>query len=416
VGYRARIADAELQARLRASGAVVVEGPRACGKTETARRAAASEVLLDVDRTARAAAALDPTLVLDGPTPRLIDEWQLEPAIWNHIRRTVDDRQLPGQFILTGSAIPPDDATRHTGAGRMLRLRMRPMTLFESGHSAGRISLARLLAGEPARAADPGLTVRDLAVRVSVGGWPGLLDLPVPEALMVVRGYLEETARADLVRVDGLRRDPARVMRVLRALARNTATHATLTTIAADATEPGDTVGDDTVGEYLRVLERVMVVEDQPAWAPSLRSRSRLRSSARRHFVDPSLAVAALSASPEQLLRDVNVLGFLFESLVIRDLRVYAEANQGRVLQYRDNTGAEADAIIETADGGWAAFEIKLGPGRVDEAAASLLRMSQRIDTERAGPARALGVIVGFGYGYMRDDGVAVIPIGTLAP
>jgi predicted AAA+ superfamily ATPase len=293
---------------------------------------------------------------------------------------------------------------------------MRPMTLSESGHSDGAISLARLLAGEPVRAPDPGLTVADLAVRVCVGGWPGLLDLPVPEALMMVRGYLEETARADLVRVDGVRRDPVRVLRVLRALARNTATYATLTTIAADATEAGETVIDDTVGEYLRVLERLMIVEDQPAWAPSLRSRSRLRSAAKRHFVDPSLAVAALSASPEQLLRDVNLLGCLFESLVVRDLRVYAEVHGGRLLQYHDNTGAEADAIIETAEGGWAAFEIKLGPGRVDAAAASLLRMVERIDLKRAGKPRALGVIVGFGYGYVRDDGVAVIPIGALSP
>jgi len=414
--YRPRVVDGELKARLRATGAVVIEGPRACGKTETARQAAASEVLLDVDSTARAAMAIDPSLVLAGPVPRLIDEWQLEPAIWNHVRRAVDDRRQPGQFILTGSATPADDAIRHTGAGRISRLRMRPRTLFELGHSNGAISLRGLLSGERVQTVDPGITVTDIAERVSAGGWPGLLDLPAEQAVTAVRGYLEETARADLERADGVRRDPTRVLRVLRALARNTATYATLTTIAADAGGIGETITDDTVGEYVRVLERLMIVEDQPPWAPSLRSRSRLRSAAKRHFVDPSLAVAALAASPEHLLRDLNLLGNLFESLVVRDLRVHGEAMGARILQYRDNTGAEADAIIETADGGWAAFEIKLGPGQVDAAAASLLRMTERIDTNAVGTPLALGVIVGFGYGLVRPDGVAVIPIGALRP
>jgi hypothetical protein len=293
---------------------------------------------------------------------------------------------------------------------------MRPMTLFESGHSNGAISLRGLLSGERVQTVDPGITVTDIAERVSAGGWPGLLDLPAEQAVTAVRGYLEETARADLERADGVRRDPTRVLRVLRALARNTATYATLTTIAADAGGIGETITDDTVGEYVRVLERLMIVEDQPPWAPSLRSRSRLRSAAKRHFVDPSLAVAALAASPEHLLRDLNLLGNLFESLVVRDLRVHGEAMGARILQYRDNTGAEADAIIETADGGWAAFEIKLGPGQVDAAAASLLRMTERIDTNAVGTPLALGVIVGFGYGLVRPDGVAVIPIGALRP
>jgi len=401
---------------LRATGAVVIEGPRATGKTETARQVAASEVLLDVDTAARDAAAIDPVLILPGETPRLIDEWQLEPGIWNHVRRAVDDRADPGQFILTGSAVPQDDATRHTGAGRFLRLRMRPMSLFESGHSTGQVSLANLLAGESVRATNPGLKIADIAERVSVGGWPALVARPVREAIATVRGYLEETARTDVARGDGVRRDPARVLRVLRALARNTATYATLTTIAADAANADDPIIDDTVGAYLHALERILVIEDQPAWAPSLRSRARLRGSAKRLFVDPSLAVAAMSATPERLLRDPNLLGLLFEALVIRDLRVYSQPLGGRVFGYRSNTGSEADAIVELPDGGWAAFEVKLGPGAVDAAAASLLRVVQQIDTDRVGEPRALAVIVGFGYGYMRDDGVAVIPIGALGP
>ncbi len=416
MAYRNRIVDEELTARLRATGAVLVEGPKACGKTATARRVAASEVLLDVDIAARQAIALDPALVLDGATPRLIDEWQLEPAIWNHVRRAVDDRGQPGQFILTGSAVPTDDITRHTGAGRITRLRMRPMTLFETGHTNGAISLARLLDGEPARAPDPGLTVADLVERVAVGGWPGLQGLTVGQSLRATRDYLDEIRRVDVSRVDGTRRDPARVGRLLRSLARNVATYASATTLAADAGGVEDPLKDDTVRQYLDILERLMIVEDQPAWVPRLRSRSVLRSGAKRHFVDPSLAVAALRATPARLLRDLNLLGFLFESLVVRDLRVYGQASDAHVLQYRDNLGLEVDAIVETAEGRWAAFEVKLGPGQVDDGAASLLKFADRVDTSKVGQPAALGVIVGFGYGYVRDDGVAVIPIGALCP
>ena len=414
--YRTRVVDAELVARLRATGAVVLEGPKACGKTATARRVAASEILLDVDPAARQAIAVDPRLVLDGPTPRLIDEWQLEPAIWNHVRRAVDDRGQPGQFILTGSAVPADNVTRHTGAGRITRLRMRPMTLFETGHANGAVSLARLLDGDPARSLDPGLKVADLAERVAVGGWPGLLGRTVDESLQATRGYLEEARRVDISRVDGTRRDPTKVGRLLRSLARNVATYASATTLAADALEADDALKDDTVREYLEALERLMIVEDQPAWAPHLRSKSRLRSAAKRHFVDPALAVAALRATPTRLLHDLNLFGFLFESLVVRDLRVYAQASDAQVLQYRDNTGLEVDAVVETAEGRWAAFEIKLGPGQVDEGATNLLKFAERIDTNKSGQPLVLGVITGFGYGHVRDDGVAVIPIGALGP
>ena len=414
--YLPRIADEELAVRLGATGAVVIEGPKACGKTATARRIAASEVLLDVDRSARGAIAIDPSLVLAGPTPRLIDEWQLEPAIWNHVRRAVDDRGLPGQFILTGSSVPSDDVSRHTGAGRISRLRMRPMTLFETGHSIGSISFGRLMAGEPVQSVEPGLTVPDLAERVAIGGWPGLHDRSLDASLEANRGYLDEIRRVDINRVDGTRRDPQRVGRVLRSLARNVATYAADTAIAIDASGSDEAIKPDTVREYLDALERLMVVEDQPAWAPHLRSRSILRSASKRHFVDPSIAVAALRATPSRLLRDLDLLGFLFESLVIRDLRVYAQPVGGQILQYRDNTGLEIDAIVELGDGAWAAFEVKLGPGRVDEGAASLLKFADRVDTVRSGAPRALGVIVGFGYGYVRQDGVAVIPIGSLRP
>ncbi len=416
IPYQARVVDSELAARLAATGAVAIEGPKACGKTATARQIASSEALLDTDINARQAAAVDPTLVLDGATPRLIDEWQLEPEIWNHVRRAIDDRQQPGQFILAGSAVPPDDITRHTGAGRITRLRMRPMSLFEMGASNGEASLAQLLAGDLVRGGDPGLTVADLVREISIGGWPGFRGLQVDQALHAVRDYLEEIRRVDVGRVEDRRRDPGKVGQLLRSLARNVGTYVATTTLARDTRGADGPLKDDTVRAYLDALERLMIVEDQPAWAPHLRSKYTLRSAAKRHFVDPSLAVAALRATPKRLLGDMKLLGFLFESLVVRDLRIYAQASDARVLQYRDSHGLEVDAIIEVADGRWAALEIKLGPGQVDQAAANLQRFAGQIDTDRCGSPAALGVIVGTGYSYRREDGIMVIPIGALGP
>ncbi len=415
MSYIPRIVDSELVARLEASGGIVIEGPKACGKTETARQVAASEVRLDVDAEARLAVSVDPTLVLAGATPRLIDEWQLEPAIWNHVRRAIDDRGAPGQFILTGSAVPADDITRHTGAGRIARLRMRPMSLFEMGHSSGAVSLAGLLAGEPAHCAAPGLSVADLAEYISVGGWPGGWGRSVSSRLRGVRDYLDEIRRVDVARVAGPRRDPARVERLLRSIARNLATYAADTTLGADAGGAAGPLDNQTVADYLSALERLMIVEDQPAWAPHLRSRSVLRAAAKRHFVDPSLAVAALRTSPAALLRDLETLGCLFESLVVRDLRVYAQGLDATVFAYRDNT-VEVDVIVEVADGRWGAFEVKLGASRIEEAAANLRRFAARIDTDRTGQPAVLAVITSGGYGYVRDDGVAVVPIGALNP
>ena len=416
MAYRKRIVDDELARRLSSTGAVVIEGPKACGKTATARQLAASEVLLDVDEAARNAMAVEPALVLAGAVPRLIDEWQIEPAIWNHIRRAVDTRGAPGQFILTGSAVPADDITRHGGAGRLTRLRMRPMSLFETGHATGAISVKELLDGTSPRSPESGTTIAAIAERIAAGGWPGLLDRSPEKSMGALRDYMEEIRRADIQRVDQKHRDPDKVGSFLRSIARNVATYASIATLAADAGGSDGALKEDTAGEYLAALRRLMIVEDQPAWAPHLRSRSRTRSAPKRHFVDPSLAVAALRATPERLLKDLNLFGFLFESLVIRDLRIYAQAADAQVLQYRDNTGLEVDAVIEAADGRWAAFEIKLVPGQIDEAAASLLRFAERVDTAKCGKPSALSVIVGTGYGYVRPDGVAVVPIGALGP
>jgi len=414
--YLPRFADAELTTRLRATGAVLVEGPRGCGKTQTALRAARSAVRLDRDRAARRSAELNPALILDGARPRLIDEWQLVKDIWNEVRGDVDDHpEETGRYILTGSAVPQDDETRHTGALRITRLRMRPMSLAESGHSSKTVSLAALFAGAEVAAADPGLDIRDIAERLVIGGWPALVRRAPADAIVATQGYLDETRRVDLDRLDGPRHDPDNVARVLRSLARHTATEASASTIAADvAGADGRAVNYHTVIDYVKALTRLFIIEDLPAWSPALRSRGVLRSSVTRHFVDPSLAAAALAAGPNRLLADPETLGLLFESLVIRDLRIYAQASGASVYRYRENTGAEADAILQMRSGQWAAIEVKLGQGDIDRGARSLLRVAANVDPGRHGEPTFLAVVTGWGYAYRRPDGVFVVPVGSL--
>jgi hypothetical protein len=416
MAYQPRIVDKELTRQLNAMGAVVLEGPKAVGKTETARQQATSEVHLDSDLAARAAAEIDPALILVGSTPRLIDEWQFVPEVWNQVRREVDDRQGPGQFILTGSAAPSDDVTRHTGAGRMARVRLRPMTLFELGRSTGEVSLGDLLEGQVPVPASSDITIPELAQLICTGGWPAIHSLPVVDAQQALGNYLEEIARTDINRVDGVIRDPNKVSRVIRSLARNVATQAAATVIAADTAGEDEPVARKTVPEYLSALERLWIIEDQPAWAPRLRSRSSMRTAAKRHFIDPCLAAAALGAGPQRLLSDLKFLGFLFESLVVRDLRVYAQLHHGKVFHYRDNTGLEVDAIVEQNDGRWAGIEVKLGSNQIDQGAKSLLAFSDRIDQASCGAPAFLAVVTARGYSYRRPDGVMVVPIGTLGP
>ncbi|WP_024286143.1 ATP-binding protein [Cellulomonas sp. KRMCY2] len=414
--YRPRLVDAELTRLLAAVGAVVIEGPRACGKTETARRVAASELRVDTDARVAPAMAVDPSLLLDGRPPQLLDEWQVQPELWNHVRRAVDDRHQPGQFILTGSATPDDDARRHSGAGRFARIRMRPMSLFETGHSTGALRLGDLLAGNRVAASGPDLALADIIERLLIGGWPGLQGAAPAEATRVLRDYLTTIREVDIDRVVRGRRDPRRVGRVIASLARNTATEASLATLTRDSGQDGEPLARNTVDEYLDVLQRLMVVEDQPAWSTHLRSSATLRKTPKRHFVDPSLAAAALGATSERLLADLNSLGLLFESLVVRDLRVYAQAHGGEVLHYRDSTGLEVDAIVSTDDGRWGAAEVKLGAGQIEDAARNLLRFRDRIDTSRSGTPAFLAVITPSGLGYTRPDGVSVVPLGALGP
>jgi predicted AAA+ superfamily ATPase len=416
VEYRPRVVDSELRRALATAGAVVIEGPKACGKTATARQMAASELRVDTDPRVPLAIAVDPALLLDGTRPQLLDEWQVHPALWNHVRRAVDDRQQTGQFILTGSATPADDAARHSGAGRFARIRMRPMSLVETGHSTGAVSLQALFDGEAVRVSEPDLALTVLIERVLTGGWPGLQGLAPRDASRAVRDYLASIQQVDLARVAGARRDPIKVGRLIASLARNIATKASVITLAKDAAHDGEEIHRQTVSDYLDVLERLMVVEDQPAWSTHLRSSATLRKSPKRHFVDPSLAAAALRATPDTLYSDLNLFGLLFESLVLRDLRVYAQADDGAVSHYRDSTGLEVDAIVETGDGRWGAFEVKLGAGQIESAAAGLLRFQDRVDTTRAGKPSVLAVITPSGLGYRRADGVSVVPIGALGP
>lgn len=416
-GYIPRIADREVERALRASPAVVIEGPRACGKTWTGRRHSRSEVPFDAVFENRLAAQIAPRELLDGPVPRLLDEWQLAPGVWDAMRRACDDRGLKGQFILTGSADPPDDATRHSGAGRVVRVRMRPMSLFESGESSGSVSLRGLLASEPASGPAPPLGLSDIADLACRGGWPGLLGDEPAAAQRQLRGYLDEISRTDISRVDGIARDPAGVRRLLASLGRNVGTQATFKTLGTDI-GGAQTLHPQTVKSYLDALTRLFVIEELPAWRPHLRSRAELRRAPKRYFADPSLAVAALRANPDRLMGELSYFGLLFESLVLRDLAVYARANDWELSHYRDSSGLEVDVILTSLDyRRWAAVEVKLGGAEpVEQAVGSLRRLRDRIDTERMGDPSKLIVVTAGGPAFEYPDGPAVVPITTLGP
>lgn len=419
--YVPRIADAQLTDRLEALGAVDIEGPKGCGKTTTARQRAGSEVLLDVDLNAALAVAVDPRLILDGPAPRLIHEWQRAPRVWNAIRRAVDQRAAPGQFILTGSASPNDDAPRHSGAGRFSVMRMRPMSLFEQGHSSGVMSLAALMSGDEPAGASCGLDLTAYIERIMVGGWPQLLGAGSATAMQFVADYLDTIIEHDINVVSGARRDPRLIRRFLKAYAQLTAHPARLSTIVDRAQADVD-VGEQGIcgptrwsaDAYLQALRSMMIVDEVEAWIPALRTRTRFTSVPKRHLVDPSLAASLMGCSPARLLGDINTLGHLFESLATRDLRIYAEAQDDYVFHYREHSGdLEVDLVIQQTGGAWAGFQVTLGGDLIDKAAAALTRMAT---TRVARPPIALGVITATEYCYRRLDGVWVIPLGCLGP
>lgn len=414
--YQPRIADAVLARGLKSSGAVLIEGVKACGKTETATRVARSAARFDTDPDVAIKMDIDPHLLLEGDTPRLLDEWQLFPGIWDFTRREVDARKEKGQFVLTGSATPDDKARRHSGAGRFSVLRMRPMSWFERGWSSGEVSLQSLLGTGTPRSSDVEFSIPSVCEQIALGGWPGLIGEDADAAFDFTRNYVDLIAEVDVDRVSERRRKAAKVRRFIHSLARNISTEASLHLIASDAAGSDDTLDDDTARAYLAALERLMVSENLPAWNPHIRSSAALRKSPKRHFCDPSLALGALGITARKLGSDLRYLGMLFESAVIRDLRVYAWAAGGSVSHYRDSTGHEVDAIVEYPDGRWGAFEVNMGIAAVDEAAASLLALASKIDTANTPSPAVLCVITGNGFAHRRKDDVCVVPLATLGP
>ena len=418
VGYRKRIAETEAQRTLGVARALLVEGPKGCGKTWFAKRFARSEVLLEQDRAALTLAQAVPDRVLEGDTPRLIDEWQRAPALWGAVRGACDRRAEPGQFILTGSATPADDLTRHSGALRVQRLALRTMSLAEQGLSSQAVSLADLLNGIPCDAPPSGQHLPEMVDSLCRGGWPGLdSQIPVADTARFLHSYLDDVARTDIRQVDGVERDPVRVSALIRSLARNVATAASLNKLAREASADAP-LGRHTVRSYLDALKRLHVLEPLSAWPTHLRSRSPLLTSAKHHFCDPSLAVSALRATPQALLADPKALGLFFESLVVKELRIYAQASDAAVYSFTDTAGAEADAIVDAGDGRWIAVEVKLGNDeQIDHAARSLLVVSKKIDETRMGKPAALIVVTAMdGYAYQRSDGVSVVPLSSLGP
>ncbi|WP_022917632.1 ATP-binding protein [Ruania albidiflava] len=413
--YLHRIADRELERRLGYIGAVLVEGPKACGKTVTASRHARSTFRVDEDDNARSLIRLSPDRLFAHPTPILFDEWQVEPTIWNKVRRQVDDRDGKGLFILTGSATPTDDASRHSGAGRFSVMKMRPMSLFESGQSTGEMSLATLLQGERQDGLGTHLTFNELLQRIVIGGWPELVNAKETEARRWLRDYLTNIVEVDIHKL-GTRRDPRNLRRLLEALGRSVGQATKGSELARDVGGADGPIARDTLAAYLSALSRLHLIDDSEAWLPHMRSRTRLRSAPVRYFVDPSLGTASLGVGSRDLLSDLNATGFHFEALVVRDLRIYSQPLDAQVTSWRDANGNEVDAIVSAGPNTWGAFEIKLNPDAVDQAAASLLRFAKSVDTSRHGEPSCLGVITSTGAGGLRDDGVHVIPIGCLGP
>ena len=416
--YIDRVVDSEMAEALASSPAVLIEGPRGCGKTWTGQRFARSEIVLDGSEALRLAAELDPGSILLGEEPRLLDEWQTVRGIWNPMRHACDRRGGFGHFLLTGSHNPPDDITEHSGAGRVARVRMRPMSLWESGDSTGEMSLASLLAGDRCQALDAGRTINDLASLICRGGWPRMIRMAPRTAQARLRDYLDNIVRVDISRVAGVRRNPRLAMNLLASLARNEATTASYTTLRADLTEAGaGTPARSTIRAYLDELARLYVIEPLPAWSTHLRSSTRLRRTPKRYFVDPALAVAALAASAPVVARDLEVMGLLFESMAVRDLRIYAQSFGARLQYYGDENNLEADAVIDGRDGRWAAVEIKLGGGpAIKRAMDSLRTLRSRVDTTHRGDPARLIVLTAFGPGYQTADGVAVVPLTALKP
>ena len=415
MNYKERIADSELERKLGASGAVLIRGAKACGKTEMAKQFAHSILQVDRDENVSTLMETSPQRLLVGETPRLIDEWQLQPNLWNYIRHEVDERQKSAQFILTGSANPEEAAKMHSGAGRFTIVDMRTMSWKELGFSTGKVSLGKLFEGHKIDIYDEPLELGFIIEKIFIGGFPTLLGKTKNQAADLNRAYVELLAEVDMSRVSITKRDPVKVRSLLRSLARNTATMVDISALEKDVFAQEKTgITRPTVYEYLDALNRLMILEDQPAWSPHIRSSYTLRKNPKRHFTDVSLAVAALGVNEKSLINNLTFTGFLFESLVTHDLRVYAQANDAKVYHYLDSSGMEVDCIVQKFNGDWSAFEIKLGTGQIDEAAAKLLKFASVIDTEKSQAPKSLNIITGTGISYTRKDGVNVISLASL--
>lgn len=422
MNYRSRIADQLLREKLEAMGAVIIEGPKACGKTTTAEQQAKSIIYMDDPSRQgqyKQMAQTNISFLLQGETPRLIDEWQEVPQFWDAIRFEVDHRDNDEQFILTGSAVPADTKDiHHTGTGRYGWLTMRPMSLWESGESSGDISLSSLFHSPETVKGINKLTLPMIALAICRGGWPKSLQKKTEKAALTqATEYYKAITNSDISRVDNIRRDEERAKRIMRSYARHQGTQASIATILADiaANEP-ENVSDETINAYLSALRKIFVIEDMPAWNPNLRSKTAVRTSETRYYVDPSIGVAALGLGPNDLIEDLNTCGLFFETMCIRDLRVYADALGGTVYHYRDKNGLECDAVVHLRNGSYGLIEIKLGGEKlIEDGAKTLTALSNIIDTTRMKAPAFRMVLTGTGdFAYKRTDGIYVVPIGCL--
>lgn len=419
--YRKRIADEILARKLEGKGAVLIEGPKWCGKTTTAEQIAASILYMDEPEKKEqniTMSELNPKRLLKGAAPRLIDEWQIAPKLWDAIRFEVDHRGELGQFVLTGSAVPADTKEiTHSGTGRFTRLTMRPMSLYESGDSTGEVSLKDLFDGAAEIDGASELDIDRLAFLVCRGGWPQAVDMRDEIALDQAMDYYDAVVRSDINRADGVQKNSKKVHRLMRSYARNQGSQIPNTVLAQDVSANDEvSMSDETVAAYVSALRKIFVVEDMPAWNPNLRFRTAIRSSDTRYYIDPSIAAAALGIGPNDLVSDLKTFGFLFETLCIRDLRVFADSLNGEVYHYRDRDGQECDAVAHLRNGKYGLIEIKLGGDRlIEEGAKSLKAMEAKIDTDKMNAPSFLMVLTGTGdYAYRRQDGVYVVPIGCL--
>lgn len=424
--YRSRIMDSLLEKKLQAKGAVLIEGPKWCGKTTTAEEIAVSKIMLakpDIKDHFKSLLEIDSDAALTGDTPMLIDEWQTVPKLWDAVRYTVDHRHAMGQFILTGSAVPNQEAEKereHSGTGRFAWLTMRPMTLFESGESNGTVSLGELFTAPEKILQKNDLKLSDIAFLICRGGWPIAIGLPEEAALEQAFDYYDAVTKEDVTNVDGIKRSSERVQRLMRAYARHQGTQAPIATLKEDLkNNDTTTLDEDTISSYLDALRKIFVVEDMPAWNPNLRSKTAIRTTDTRYFVDPSIATAALGLGPTDLMNDLNSMGFFFEAMCVRDLRVYAEALNGKVYHYRDKSGLECDAVVHLRNGQYGLIEIKLGgDSLLKDGATTLNALEEQIDTTRMkSPAFKMILTATGEYAYRRtEDGIYVVPIGCLKP